>query len=93
MSLCIAFALVSLSHNVCRLLFLNGLSEARFEKRAPATTGGGVPIVAEPVTGQPYGSRPPGNRSGIADGEHGVLGTPMQMQCKETHKCSQNKIS
>ena len=34
--LCIAFALVLVSHSVCRLLFLNGLPEARFEKRAKA---------------------------------------------------------
>ena len=36
---------------------------------------------------------PPASRSGIVDGKHGVLGAPMQMQCKETHKCNQNKIS
>ena len=36
---------------------------------------------------------PLADRSGIADGKHGVLGAPMQMQCKETHKCSQNQIS
>ena len=34
-----------------------------------------------------------GNHSRIAYGKHGVLGAPMQMQCKETHKCNQNKIS
>ena len=42
-----------------------------------------VPIVAEPITSQPYGTQPQANRSGIADGKHGVLGAPMQMQCKE----------
>ena len=41
----------------------------------------------------PWQDRPPANRSGIADGKHGVLGAPMQMQCKETHKCSQKQIS
>ena len=32
--LCIAFALVHLGQRVCRMLFLNGLPEARFAKRA-----------------------------------------------------------
>ena len=41
-SLCIAFALVRLGHRVCRLLFLNGLPEARFEKRAIRLTGYGL---------------------------------------------------
>ena len=41
----------------------------------------------------PWQDKPPANRSGIADGKHGVLGAPMQMQCKETHKCSQKQIS
>ena len=40
--LCIAFALVRLGHHVCRMLFLNGLSEARFEKRAIRLTGCGL---------------------------------------------------
>ena len=30
--------------------------------------------------------KPSANRSGMADGKHGVLGAPMHMQCKETHK-------
>ena len=47
-----------------------------------------VSIVAAPVTGQP-----PANHSGIVDSKHYDLGAPMQMQCKETHKCRQNKIS
>ena len=29
----------------------------------------------------------------MADGKHGVLGAPMHMQCKETHKGNQNRIS
>ena len=29
----------------------------------------------------------------MADGKHGVLGAPMHMQSKETHKCNQNRIS
>ena len=40
--LCIAFALVRLGHRVCRMLFLNGLPEARFEKRATRLTGCGL---------------------------------------------------
>ena len=67
------------------------------KKGAPVRTGVCVPIVAKPATGQPYGmllkAMPPTIRSGIAYGKHGVLGAPMQMQCKETHKCNQNKIS
>ena len=67
------------------------------QKGCPGKTGNCVPILAEPAIGQPYGmlwqSKPPANRSGIADGKHGVLGAPMHMQCKETHKCRQNKIS
>ena len=38
----IAFALVRLSHSVCRLLFLNGLPEARLEKRAIRLIGYGI---------------------------------------------------
>ena len=41
----------------------------------------------------PWQDKPPANRSGIAFDKHGVLGAQMQMQCKETHKCNQNKIS
>ena len=41
----------------------------------------------------PCQDKPLANRSGIADGKHGVLGAPMQMQCKETNKCSQKQIS
>ena len=37
--LCIAFALVRLGHRVYHLLFVNGLPEARFEKRAIRLTG------------------------------------------------------
>ena len=40
--LCIAFVLVRLGHRVCRLLFLNDLSEARFEKRAIRLIGYGL---------------------------------------------------
>ena len=40
--LCIAFALVRLGHRVFHLLFLNDLSEARFEKRAIRLTGFGL---------------------------------------------------
>ena len=40
--LCIACALVRLGHRVCHLLFLNGLTEARFEKRATRLTGYGL---------------------------------------------------
>ena len=50
-----------------------------------------VPVVAEPVTGLPYGTQPPTNRSGIVDGEHGHLGAPMQMQCKAKKHISVNK--
>ena len=67
------------------------------QKGCPGKTGVCAPILAEPVTGQPYGmlwqSKPPANCSGIADGKHCVLGAPMHMQCKETHKCRQNEIS
>ena len=38
----IAFSLVRLGHRVCHLLFLNGLPEARFEKRAIRLTGYGL---------------------------------------------------
>ncbi|KAF5934681.1 hypothetical protein HYC85_030852 [Camellia sinensis] len=30
--------------------------------------------------------KPPANHSGMAYRKHGVLGAPMHMQCKETHK-------
>ena len=40
--LCIAFALVRLGHRVCHMLFLNGLPEARFKKRAIRLTGCGL---------------------------------------------------
>ena len=63
------------------------------KKGTPVKIGVCVPILAKPVTGQPYGTQPQANRSGIANGKYGVLGAPMHMQCKETHKCSQNKIS
>ncbi|KAF5954727.1 hypothetical protein HYC85_007583 [Camellia sinensis] len=63
------------------------------KKGALVTTRVCVPIMAEPVNGLPYGIQPLTDRSGITDGERNDLGAPMQMQCKETHKCKQNKIS
>ena len=63
------------------------------KKGASVKTGVCVHILAEPVTDQPYGTQPHANRSGIADSKHGVLGAPMHMQSKETHKCNQNKKS
>ncbi|KAF5934621.1 hypothetical protein HYC85_030792 [Camellia sinensis] len=43
----------------------------RMVRRVPSKTGVCVPILVEPVTGQPYGTQPQANRSGIAVGKHG----------------------
>ena len=63
------------------------------KKGAPVKIEVCVPVVAEPATGQPYGMLLKASLRQTVHGKHGVLGAPMQMQCKETHKCSQNKIS
>ena len=67
------------------------------KKGAPVKPGFVFPYWQSPQPASlmvmPWQDKPPANRSGIADGKHGVLGAPMQMQCKETHKCNQNKIS
>jgi len=67
------------------------------KKGAPVKPGFVFPYWQSPqpvsLMVMPWQDKPPANRSGIADGKHGVLGAPMQMQCKETHKCNQNKIS
>ena len=67
------------------------------KKGAPVKPGFVFPYWQSPqpvsLMVMPWQDKPPANRSGIADGKHGVLGAPMHMQCKETHKCSQNRIS
>ena len=67
------------------------------KKGAPVKPGFVFPYWQSPqpvsLMVMPWQDKPPANRSGIADGKHGVLGAPMQMQCKETHKCSQKQIS
>ena len=67
------------------------------KKGAPVTTGVCVSIVAEPVTGQPYGTLNKASlRQTIQEWQITntvFLGAPMHMQCKETHKRNQNRIS
>ena len=60
------------------------------EKGAPVKPGFVFPYCQSP---QPVSLmacfdkvKPLANRSGMADGKHGVSGAPMHMQCKETHK-------
>ena len=60
------------------------------KKVAPVKTGVCVPIVAEPVTGQPYGMLNKASlQQTVQEWQIAItvfLGAPMHMQCKETHK-------